>query len=143
MNAQFRPCAAGTFQMLHERPVAIDTRGGELAVLSGEVWLTRAGDPVDYFLSAGQTVRIEPHRQVVVAAWDRSEWPTLAWQPDPRERAGHFDARDVRADLFAAGWSGLAWLAAGAAAGLRRVEGGFAALARSAASSAQRAQGCI
>ena len=137
------PCRGGTFQIDRDEPVTIDARGGELAVLSGQVWLTRSRDPVDYVLAAGERVHIEPHRHVVVAAWDRSEWPTLAWQPDPSDATRHFAVRDLRADVFAGALRGLAWVASTAAAGLRRGEAGFAVLARSAASSASRAQGCI
>ena len=143
MTAHFMPCRGGTFQIDRDKPVTIDARGGELAVLSGQVWLTRTRDPVDYVLAAGERVHIEPHRQVVVAAWDRSEWPTLAWQPDPADASRHFGVRDLGADFFAAALRGLAWGATTAAAVLRRDEAGFSALARSAASSASRAQGCI
>lgn len=140
MNALFQPCRAATFQVPRERPLTIDARGGELAVLHGRVWLTRASDPLDYVLEAGERIHVDAHRQVVVSAWDRSEWPTLAWQPDARDpAAAHFGWRALRVGAFAA----LALLASGTAAALRRAEAGFAALARSAASSANRAQGCI
>ncbi len=143
MNTHFVPCRGGTFQIDRNKPVTIDARGGDLSVLSGQVWLTRTSDPVDYVLAAGERVHVEPHRRVVVAAWDRSEWPTLAWQPDPAETLPHVSLRDFAAGVFATGLRGLAFLAGAAAAVLRRGEAGFAALARSAASSASRAQGCI
>ena len=143
MTVHFIPCRGGTFRIDRDAPVTIDARGGELAVLSGQVWLTRTRDPVDYVLAAGERMHVEPHRQVVVAAWDRGEGPTLAWQPDPAATTPHFGLPDLRADVLAPALRGLASFAGAAAAVLRRGEAGFAALARKAASRASRAQGCI
>lgn len=143
MSTHFMPCRGGTFRIQRNEPLTIDARGGDLSVVSGQVWLTRSSDPVDYVLAAGQRMHVEPHRGVVVAAWDRSEWPMIAWHPDPAEASVYFGVRDLRVDVLTAVLRGFARLAGAAAAVLRRGEAGFAALARSAASSASRAQGCI
>ena len=143
MVSQFTLFHGGTFQMRDSEPLRMDVQAGELAVLAGQVWLTRSGDPVDHVMRPGERLHIEPREQVVVQAWERSDWPTLRWNPDPADRpAGQRVGRGLRREALAAGWAGLAALSDAAAAGLRRAEAGFAALARSAASSASRAQGC-
>ncbi len=90
---------------------------GELTVLHGRIWLTeRCGpsDDGDRVLASGESLRLADAGAVVVESWRRGEGAVLRWQP-----------RVQRA--------GLAGLAAGF----------FAALARRAASSASRAQGCM
>lgn len=90
---------------------------GELTVLRGRIWLTERcgpGDDGDRVLSSGESLRLADAAAVVVESWRRGEGAVLRWQP-----------RVQRA--------GLAGLAAGF----------FAALARRAASSASRAQGCM
>lgn len=139
MESQFKLFHGGTFQLPLEKPLSIGAAGGELAVVSGSVWLTRSGDPGDHVLGAGDRIRLQPRQQVVVEPWDRSEWPTLKWQPDAGEGLGQILWRGLRTAALRT----LAWGATGSAAGLRRAGAGFEALARSAASSASRAQGCI
>ena len=90
---------------------------GELTVLRGRIWLTERcgpGDDGDRVLCSGESLRLADAGAVVVEFWRRGEGAVLRWQP-----------RVQRA--------GLAGLAAGF----------FAALARRAASSASRAQGCM
>lgn len=90
---------------------------GELTVLRGRIWLTERcgpGDDGDRVLSSGDSLRLADAAAVVVESWRRGEGAVLRWQP-----------RVQRAGL------------AGRAAGF------FAALARRAASSASRAQGCM
>ena len=90
---------------------------GELTVLRGRIWLTERcgpGDDGDRVLSSGDSLRLADAAAVVVESWRRGEGAVLRWQP-----------RVQRA--------GLTGLAAGF----------FAALARRAASSASRAQGCM
>lgn len=130
---------AGLSKCPLDKPLSIGVQGGELAVLSGNVWLTRSADPADHVMRSGDRIRIEPRQQVVVEPWDRSEWPTLKWQPDPHERLDHSAGRGLRT----AALLGLAWFAFGAASALRRAEAGFDTLARRAASNASRAQPCI
>lgn len=90
---------------------------GELTVLRGRIWLTERcgpGDDGDRVLCSGESLRLADAGAVVVESWRRGEGAVLRWQP-----------RVQRA--------GLTGLAAGF----------FAALARRAASSASRAQGCM
>ena len=90
---------------------------GEITVLRGRVWLTgRCGpaDDGDVVLSPGDTLRLGDAQGAVIESWRRGEGAELRWQP-----------RAQRGGL--AGFAGAF----------------FAALARTAASSASRAQGCI
>ncbi len=90
---------------------------GELTVLRGRVWLTGRcgpGDESDRVLSPGDSLHLADAGGTVVESWRRGEGAVLRWQP--------------RAQRL-----GLAGFAAAF----------FGALARTAASSASRAQGCI
>ncbi len=121
MNAQFYADRAGADAMLLSEPSRIEGLGGEFAVLSGRVWLTRRGDLDDHVLEAGQRIVLEPADGVVVEPWQRGRPALVGWRP----RA----AAPLQRRL--------------AARGLRALETGLLALARSAASMARRAQGCI
>jgi hypothetical protein len=136
MNTQARtaPSAAALWHLAAGQP-AFGVRGpGELAVLEGRVWLTREGDMVDHVLARGERIQIDWADRVVVESWERDRAATLQWRPVERRRPSQ---------LRAGGLRGLAALAAGAALAFARAGAGFDALARSAASSARRAQGCI
>ena len=90
---------------------------GELTVLRGRVWLTGECGDADQILSPGQSLRVSDAQTVVIEAWDRGAGASVRWQ--------------ARQPLL----QGLP---------LRGFAGAFfAALARTAASSASRAQGCI
>jgi Protein of unknown function (DUF2917) len=98
---------------------------------AGSVWATRDGDLNDYVLGAGQRLALARGDRVSVGAWDASQ-PVL-WDWAPMQ-----PARRYRLLRDAAG------LAFGATARvLRGAAEALAALARSAASMACRAQGCI
>ena len=101
--------------------------GGDLSVVEGRVWLTRDGDLGDHFIEPGQKVRLAVDEEAVISPARTGETITVRWNP---RRRGYFGA------LLAGPLRGLAFLT-----GL--VARGFAALARSAAASASRAQGCI
>jgi Protein of unknown function (DUF2917) len=117
------------------RPAFVGHGAGELTVLAGSIWLTRDGDPADHVLTRGARVGIDWAERAVVESWERDQAAILQWQPV---------ARHAPAQAFLIGaLRGLAFLAGGVAFALARAEAGFAALARSAASSARRAQGCI
>jgi hypothetical protein len=116
-------------------PAFVGRGAGELTVLDGRVWLTRDGDLADHVLTRGARVHIDWAERAVVESWERDQAASVRWQPV----AQHTPAQA----FLAAGLRGLAFLAGGVALGLARAEGSFAALARSAASSARRAQGCI
>ena len=105
----------------------LDRLGGELSVLQGRVWLTREGDPDDHLVEAGQRVRFGVAEDAVIESWDSGQPLVVRWNPRRQSFFGALLAEPLR---------GLAFLT-----GL--LAGGFAALARSAAASASRAQGCI
>jgi Protein of unknown function (DUF2917) len=110
---------------------------GELTVIDGRVWVTRKDDLGDHVLEAGCSVRFGADAGLVLEPWGESA--TVRWrrQPQPVRPPAFL------AGALAAGLRGLATLAGAAAAALRGAEGGLAALARKAASSAKRAQFCI
>ena len=143
MESQFYAGRAGALQTRWGEPVRIDHRGGEFVVRSGRVWITRPGDLDDHIIGAGQRIMLEPADGVVVEQWHRDQPAVIDWRPRhaaPRQlRRVTGLARGVAARVLC----GVAFAAGASARGLRRVEGGFAALARSAAAMARRAQGCI
>ncbi len=102
-----------------------------LTALAGAVWVTRHGDLGDYVLQAGERLALARGERVVVSAlhsgqlalWDWSFAPTRS--PQRRLREGVALGFDVVARV------------------LERAAVGLAALARSAALMACRAQGCI
>lgn len=108
--------------------------GGELTVLEGRVWLTRDGDLGDHVIEAGQHLRVGVDQNAVIEPWDARRAASVRWVP---RRQGFFGA------ILVEPLRALAWFAGVAARGLRAGAGGFSALARSAAASASRAQGCI
>ena len=112
----------GAGQALH-----LGRLGGDLTVVEGQVWLTRDGDLGDHLLVPGQRVRLAVNDNAVIEAWHSGERIALRWNP---RRQGLLGA------VFAGPLRGLAFAT-------RALATGFAALARSAASIAQRAQGCI
>lgn len=111
---------------------------GVLKVVEGVVWLSRRGDIDDYVLRPGQEFRLETGDDAVMEPWRPGQTVRVDWQADPQ----HLRLRDLRESLFAPARSALAALPAWT--GLTRLAGvGLAALARSAASSARRAQTSI
>lgn len=98
---------------------------------AGSLWVTREGDLHDYVLGAGERLALTRGDRVAVGAWKAGE-PAL-WDWTPMQPARRYRLVRVAA--------GLAFDAA--ARVLRGAADGLAALARSAASMACRAQGCI
>lgn len=97
----------------------------------GSLWVTREGDLNDYVLHAGQRLALARGDRVSVGAWSADEpalWDWTPMRPAPRYR--------LLRDAVGAGF-------AFAARALRGAADGLAALARSAAAIACRAQGCI
>jgi hypothetical protein len=139
MNAQFYALPGGPVESVFGQPLRVEHAGGEFAVLAGRVWLTRRGDLDDHVLSAGERIVLEPADDVVIESWRRNETARLEWRPIAQPPRGERLLRDA----LGAALRGVAAAAGGAVLGLRRLEAGFEALARSAASSARRAQGCI
>jgi len=101
--------------------------GGELTVLEGRIWLTRDNDLGDFVYERGQRVRLAVGEHGVVESLDADRPAVFRWNPRRQTFVGAVLAEPLR---------GLAFLTAAAARG-------FAALARSAAESACRAQGSI
>jgi len=101
--------------------------GGDLTVIEGRVWLTRDGDLGDHFVDRGEKTRLEVNENAVIEPADSGRTVTVRWNPRRQSFVGAVLAEPLR---------GLAFLAA-------RAADGFSALARSAAASASRAQGCI
>jgi Protein of unknown function (DUF2917) len=126
---------AAPLHLLPGRAARLGDRAGELTVLSGRVWLTRDGDPGDHILGPGARVRVAWADRAVLESWERDLAASVQWRPVER--------RVTLQRFVAAGLRAVAFFAAGLAGGLARAEAGLAALARSAASSANRAQGCI
>ena len=114
--------ALATGQAIH-----LGRLGGELTVLEGRVWLTRDSDLGDHRVEAGEGLRLAVGENAVIEPWDAGHAVSVQWKP---RRQGFFGA--VLAEPLRA----LAWA-------LGALAGGFNALARSAAASASRAQGCI
>ena len=133
MNAQLTrtplhaASAAATRRIEPHQALHLGRLGGELTVVEGRVWLTRDGDLGDHVVEPGQRVRLAVNDNAVISPWHSGEGVVMRWNP---RRQGLFGA------VFAGPLLGLAFAT-------RLLAGGFAALARSAAASASRAQGCI
>ncbi len=122
-----RTAANTTLALSSGRAIHLGRLGGELTVLEGRVWLTRDSDLGDHRVEAGERLRLAVGENAVIEPWDAGHAVSVQWKP---RRQGFFGA--VLAEPLRA----LAW-------GLGGLAGGFNALARSAAASASRAQGCI
>jgi Protein of unknown function (DUF2917) len=132
MNAQSdrnaRRLASGSMQRLAPgEALRLGRLGGELLVVEGRIWLTRDNDLGDHFIEPGQRVRLGVAEHAVIESARSDEAVALRWNPRRQSFVGALLAEPLR---------GLAFLTALAASG-------FAALARNAAASASRAQGCI
>ena len=114
MNTQ---ASFASWQLPAGRAHRLHPGAGELTVLQGRVWVTGQGDGADRVLSRGERLRLADAADVVVEPFDRSHGAVLRWAP---RRTG-FHAWRLR----------------------ERLAGFFAALARKAASSASRPQGCM
>ena len=113
---------------LHQAQAWRAPQAGDLKVLQGQVWITRAGDLSDHVLQAGETLHVQRGEQLAAGPWDAGQPAQLAWQAQPALQP----LARLRAD------AGL-----GFAAGARFLAGGLLALARSAEASASRAHGSI
>jgi Protein of unknown function (DUF2917) len=102
-----------------------------LTSLTGSVWVTRRGDPDDYVLQPGERLALSRGEAVTVSALHEDQPALWDWcfaparSPQRRVREAVALGFDAAARVFERGAAGLA------------------ALARSAASMACRAQGCI
>lgn len=122
MNSQSDMASLSALDTLGQRLLPGQARrvgqgAGELTVLSGRVWLTGQGDCEDHVLGPGERLFLDAADGVVMESFDQAGHAAVAWRPR-RSILHRLGLRDL----------------AGAA---------LAALARRAASSASRAQGCI
>ncbi len=116
---------------MHQTQHLLITEPAWLTALGGRLWVTRDGDLNDYVLDLGQRIAVGRGDRVTVGAWQPGEATQWTWTPA---------AEPPRYGFLRAGVA----LAFGAASrALRGAADGFAALARSAAAIASRAQGCI
>jgi hypothetical protein len=102
-----------------------------LMAREGTLWVTRSGDLEDHVLRRGERLAVARGDDLVVQAWRRDVPAVWDWQP----RGTPATYRLRRAFP--------AWVWASAARALRGAAGSLAALARSAAAKASRAQVCI
>ncbi len=116
------------------RAVRLGRRGGVLSIVEGRAWLTRGGELGDHLVVAGQHVQLGAWERAVIEPWDRDAAVALRWQPRGQRLPVALLGGPLRALAFAAG---------GLARALRGTAEASATLARHAASSANRAQGCI
>ncbi len=98
--------------------------GGEMTVLSGQIWLTRDGVTGDHFLNAGDTVRIAVDECAVIESVSR-EAATLRWTPRRQSVVGRILAEPLLGVAFVARLAALAvaWLAESVTAAARRAQG--------------------
>ena len=101
--------------------------GGDLIVVQGRVWLTRDGDLGDHVVEAGQKLRLAVNENAVIESARSNASVTLRWYPRRQSFVGALLAEPLRGAAFLIG----------------RAAVGLAALARGAAASASRAEGCI
>jgi hypothetical protein len=86
MNTQLESSASGLrrghLELLQGgRVLPLGASGGRLEVLHGRVWLTRAGDPDDYFVDFGHSLVVPSSGRTLVAAVDDSRPALVAWRP--------------------------------------------------------------
>jgi len=127
MNAKTRDTVfqAGIRRLLPGQALRLPSRGGELTVLRGRLWLTRNNDLGDHFIEAGRRVQLGDRENAVIEPAGSAQGVSLHWEPRRPSLAGALLARPL---------GGAAFLAFAAARG-------FAALAHRAAAGARRARG--
>jgi hypothetical protein len=159
---------SGAFVLAPAQALALSPKqSSTIRITCGSAWVT-LGDGRDYFLKAEQTLRVPTGSRVVMESMGKEEALKFDWQPEFKRKGERSALRDslhegaaqtglaqsalelsplshALLDLRTAAAlaaRGLAGLATALAAGLARGgDTGFAALARSAHSSASRAQG--
>ena len=102
-----------------------------LVAREGRLWVTRGGDPNDHVLASGERLAVARGDDLLLQAWRHDAPAMWDWQPRPAPTC-----YGLPRERLAGAWARVARF-------LRGVAAGFAALARSAAARASRAQGCI
>lgn len=117
---------------MHETQRLLIDEPAWLVAVGARLWVTRERDPADHVLGVGERLYVERGDRLILGPFDRGVPAGWQWQRTPRVAAAQALRRRVAGAAFAA-----------AARVLRGAAGGLAALARSAAAMASRAQGCI
>jgi hypothetical protein len=117
----------GTQRLGAAQALQLGRLGGELTVVEGRVWLTRDNDLGDFLVEPGQRVRLAVGENGVIESLDARHDVLLRWNPRRQSFIGALIAEPLRGAAFLTGVAAR----------------GFAALARSAAAGACRAQGSI
>jgi len=117
---------------MHETQRILVDEPAWLSAVGARLWVTRDGDPDDHVLAAGERLQVRRGDRLVLGAFDRNTVAGWDWQRAP----GAAPTQGLGRRLAAAGFDA-------AARALRGAADGLAALARSAAAMACRAQGCI
>jgi len=61
--------------------VALGNGGGQVSILSGQVWLTSGGDPSDHVLGAGESFEVRDSGPTLIETWSRGQPAVIAWKP--------------------------------------------------------------
>ncbi len=116
--------------LMHDAQRWVAPEAAWLVAREGMLWVTRSGDLDDHVLARGERLAVTRGDDLVLQSWRRDLPAVWDWQAKPVARYG------LRRGL-------LSWAWGRTARGLRGAAEAFAALARSAADRACRAQGCI
>lgn len=122
MNQQTRRPALrrGSQRLAAGQVLHFGQRGGELRVMQGCIWLTRANDSRDYFVESGQSIRFAAGESAVIEPAHKHQDASLRWTPHQHGLAitllsGYLRGTALLSSLAAAGFAALAGLAAAGA----------------------------
>jgi hypothetical protein len=83
MNSQrdSRTLDGGIHCLLYRRALSLGPEAGHVTVVEGVAWLTRKDDVTDYFLEAGEMLRLEEGDTAVIESASRGAPVTFRWMP--------------------------------------------------------------